>query len=427
MAFRMMGESLQKQLTALQSLQGNRGFQEEAIAVFEEGLQECFEIGYVLDEAIQNGQKTEKKRAKYLGALRKMQKQAKRWNRKYAEALRSSIRAKDQQRFERLVEASLTPLKQPSIKKAALGYYESIRQHYSIAIMETLRDEARLEEKSVAFLSTEAQAFKRDIEVSAKEHADRPVTVSSRKKGDNVFFSAKNNNDYPMTMTLSFTKFDNFRASAPLPLVMVLEARSSREILRITRSDKSRSAVYSARYGWVMGSIHAVHSDPLYRIPLEVGTRAFVSQGVDGGVTHKGLTRYAVDFACPVGTKIYAARGGTVVATESRYNKGGFSEEYGKYANFIIIEHDDHTLGKYFHLKQHGVMVRVGARINMGQMIGYSGNTGYSSGPHLHFSVSGVDSTSKHLPVTLPMRFKSASGIVKTTKTRDIYRVVRVR
>jgi len=56
-------------------------------------------------------------------------------------------------------------------------------------------------------------------------------------------------------------------------------------------------------------------------------------------------------------------------------------------ANHILILHEDGTLGVYSHLSPNHTTVSFGQRVDAGTLIGYSGNTGYSSGPHLHFAV----------------------------------------
>jgi murein DD-endopeptidase MepM/ murein hydrolase activator NlpD len=72
-------------------------------------------------------------------------------------------------------------------------------------------------------------------------------------------------------------------------------------------------------------------------------------------------------------------------------NRGGNDPSNGPYANYIIIRHDDGTYGNYLHFKQNGVVVNEGQRVTMGKLIGFSGNTGYSTDPHLHFHVSVAD------------------------------------
>ncbi|MNC55834.1 Murein DD-endopeptidase MepM [compost metagenome] len=85
----------------------------------------------------------------------------------------------------------------------------------------------------------------------------------------------------------------------------------------------------------------------------------------------------------PEGTPILAARDGMVVATLN--NQAGAAPNPG--GNHVRILHDDGTMGVYLHLQQGSVQVGVGQRVRAGAPIARSGNTGRSSGPHLHFVV----------------------------------------
>lgn len=62
-------------------------------------------------------------------------------------------------------------------------------------------------------------------------------------------------------------------------------------------------------------------------------------------------------------------------------------EECAKYNNYIVIFHSDGTFAEYRHIKMNGSMVKVGDRVEIGQLIAESGNVGYSKRPHLHFAV----------------------------------------
>jgi len=89
----------------------------------------------------------------------------------------------------------------------------------------------------------------------------------------------------------------------------------------------------------------------------------------------------AVDFGAPVGTSVKAAAAGKVTLV----NSGGYGGGYGTY---IIISHSDGTQTLYAHLSS--VAVAVGDSVNQGEVIAKSGNTGRSTGPHLHFEVKGA-------------------------------------
>jgi murein DD-endopeptidase MepM/ murein hydrolase activator NlpD len=94
--------------------------------------------------------------------------------------------------------------------------------------------------------------------------------------------------------------------------------------------------------------------------------------GYPGGRKHEGL-----DFPTPVGTPVKAALGGTVVTI---YAGGGFNFGWG---NDIVVAHSNGLSTRYAHLSR--VNVSVGQTVEQGQIIGVSGNTGRSTGPHLHF------------------------------------------
>ena len=128
--------------------------------------------------------------------------------------------------------------------------------------------------------------------------------------------------------------------------------------------------------------------DVEYLVPLrQDGLR--IDQGFGGRFSHTDPeNRYAVDFAAAIGTPVQAARAGIVMQVESDFDKAGLKlEKYGGRANLIRILHDDGSMAVYAHLKPEGVLVRVGQHVRAGQQIGLSGNTGFTTGPHLHFAV----------------------------------------
>ncbi|MBH3422356.1 M23 family metallopeptidase [Pseudomonas gessardii] len=124
---------------------------------------------------------------------------------------------------------------------------------------------------------------------------------------------------------------------------------------------------------------------PFQRYPLPWRGGPFrLTQGPGGTFSHSDVkSRYAMDIAMPEGTPIIAARGGVVVNTENSQSGRG-SDPSG---NFVRVLHDDGTQGVYLHLKQGSVSVRDGQRVGVGSPLALSGNTGNSSGPHLHFVV----------------------------------------
>jgi murein DD-endopeptidase MepM/ murein hydrolase activator NlpD len=127
-----------------------------------------------------------------------------------------------------------------------------------------------------------------------------------------------------------------------------------------------------------------VEDNYVYNLPYSIGTSYKVVQGYGGLFSHNGIA--AIDFAMPERTLIYAARQGVIYAYKESETVGGPLAKYTKNANYIMIKHDDGSYGCYWHLQHNGVVVKKG-KVGKGQLIGYSGATGFVLNPHLHFSV----------------------------------------
>jgi murein DD-endopeptidase MepM/ murein hydrolase activator NlpD len=108
----------------------------------------------------------------------------------------------------------------------------------------------------------------------------------------------------------------------------------------------------------------------------------------------------------PVGTPVVAAREGLVVKSKDDSDEGGPDRKFQQAANSILIQHDDGTIGIYAHLKKDGNTVKEGDWVKAGDVIGLSGNTGFSSGPHLHFAVFITRTGSER--VSIPVKFRTA-------------------
>jgi len=104
---------------------------------------------------------------------------------------------------------------------------------------------------------------------------------------------------------------------------------------------------------------------------------------------HFGKMKYAVDFLVPIGAPIFAAASGKVIWLKDDSKIGGKNrKKYWDLGNRIVIKHKNGEYTAYEHLKYKGVVVKVDQKVERGEIIGYSGNTGWSTiGPHLHFEV----------------------------------------
>ncbi|MDQ0844263.1 MULTISPECIES: M23 family metallopeptidase [unclassified Streptomyces] len=125
-------------------------------------------------------------------------------------------------------------------------------------------------------------------------------------------------------------------------------------------------------------------------------TASFAQGGAMWSAKHSGQ-----DFAVPIGTPVKAAGAGTVV--KAGPNGGGDGPAYG---NAIVIKHNNGKYSQYAHLSK--INVNVGAKVKTGQNIAKSGNTGNSSGPHLHFEIR---TTPNYGSALNPMSFLRAAGV----------------
>jgi murein DD-endopeptidase MepM/ murein hydrolase activator NlpD len=173
--------------------------------------------------------------------------------------------------------------------------------------------------------------------------------------------------------------------------------------------------------------------DSFYRLPWTNNTSQTVTQGNSTTSTdssHKVGTsqEYAFDFGLGLGVPIHAARGGTVTwLTETQttnYNPDepvsffnlpfppGSSQNWG---NVVRITHQDGTTGWYMHIDTMGVVVNVGQVLSRGALIAHAGNTGRSSGPHLHFQVqAGSSSWGNTIPILFDTANKGSCYIPQT-------------
>jgi murein DD-endopeptidase MepM/ murein hydrolase activator NlpD len=191
-------------------------------------------------------------------------------------------------------------------------------------------------------------------------------------------------------------------------------AKSEQVLLEIPPADGPGTARFE--YGYVVGEPGAEHrpSQP-YRAPFAAARRFMVTQAPPTVITHTGASsRNAIDIDMPVGTAVHAARAGMVISVAARHFRSGLMPQHLDEANFVQIMHDDGTHAIYAHLQLDTVRVRPGQRVTRGEYLANSGNTGFSSGPHLHFVVlrnAGLHSES------VPVTFAGPAGasVIPTT------------
>jgi murein DD-endopeptidase MepM/ murein hydrolase activator NlpD len=170
---------------------------------------------------------------------------------------------------------------------------------------------------------------------------------------------------------------------------LVVPPRTEKLLTEIAPNGLGASS-YGYEWKYVIGAPGMQHRprEP-YRVPYAVGQSFRVTQAFPSVITHGADgSRYAVDIALPMQTPVYAARAGKVINVAHEHYKGGISPGMLDEANFVQILHDDDTVAMYAHLHWDSIRVRAGQQVQRGEYIADSGNTGFSSGPHLHFAVT---------------------------------------
>jgi murein DD-endopeptidase MepM/ murein hydrolase activator NlpD len=191
----------------------------------------------------------------------------------------------------------------------------------------------------------------------------------------------------------------------------------TRELMVSIENAGARSKDLKYQWSIVLGSPQAQHRPPRpYRAPFAVGASFVISQAYPQQYTHTGAdSAYAVDIALPDGSQVYAAREGTVINVRHDAFRGGVSPAMMDQANVIEILHDDGTIAMYAHLHWDSIRVHIGEHVERGEYIANSGNTGFSSGPHLHFCVI---RNAGFMPVSVPIAFAGPADTPVTPETQ---------
>ncbi len=227
-----------------------------------------------------------------------------------------------------------------------------------------------------------------------------------------VFVYINNRLSGPMQVQLSAGRETrNMEAQPALPVTYLLEPKQRKLVTRLQAIDANAPMIRDLQSRGIPGDPHAIPDELTYSLPVDENSQWALGQEFNGEYSHNDeQNRYAVDFIVPVGTPVLAARSGIVMETIGSYDAGGQNAKiYASRANFIRILHDDGSMALYAHLKENGVLVLPGERVGLGDVIGYSGNTGFSSGPHLHFVLQ--INTGMRL-VSIPFRMVGPTGIL---------------
>ena len=246
----------------------------------------------------------------------------------------------------------------------------------------------------------------RQLKASAKRYIWLEKTGEKQKPE----YFAINNYYGPVEIEVMLSQKQNVYSNPELPARFIVHPGKSKTLFQFAGIDQFKSWRYSLQYRYIIGSPLAVHdSNAIYQPPFAKNIRFPIAQAFKGKFSHNDKqNKYAVDLTMPINTPIHAARSGVVMEVNNDYYKNGTKKAYKSKANSIRILHDDGSMAIYAHLALERAQVYPGLKVSVGQLIGYSGNTGFSTGPHLHFAVQ----VNKGMElVSIPFKFTSTDGI----------------
>jgi murein DD-endopeptidase MepM/ murein hydrolase activator NlpD len=250
------------------------------------------------------------------------------------------------------------------------------------------------------------------------------IHVEPKREGDTIRFSVENRELCEVTMTFE-VQSENLKSSQKLPLTATFPPGETNLAFELTPIDVAAKWSYSFTNYYKLGSNVAMHDDStVYQLPYLPGDRFIVTQGFNGTYSHKGSNKYAIDWKMPEGTLVCAARSGMVVKTKDDSNQGGPSVKFDRYNNYVLIRHDDGTLAHYCHLRKDSITVKPGQRVMTGEVIARSGNTGFSSGAHLHFCV--FKTQDGRMRESIPVRFRTSTETAVFLRESERYRAANI-
>lgn len=245
------------------------------------------------------------------------------------------------------------------------------------------------------------------------------IKIFTENKSNGAIIYASNNEFCPVSLSLSLN-LTNMFFTQEQDKILVIPGRTEKfklgELSILTRGEKYKFS-YQSHYN--LGDVNISSYDTAYEydLPFAKGMKFLLFQGYNGSFSHQ--YENALDFTMPEGTEVLSAREGIVIKVVDDNSESCPQQECIKYNNYITVYHADGTFANYLHIKYKGSKVKPGDNVKKGQVIALSGNTGFSSGPHLHFScfVPGLEKSE-----TIMTKFKINDGSkVAYLKEKETY------
>ncbi|UIT40984.1 M23 family metallopeptidase [Xylella fastidiosa] len=228
-----------------------------------------------------------------------------------------------------------------------------------------------------------------------------------RRDGDRYIAQASNPLAGPAQVRLIATGSIPLHTAPTLPITAVLPPGQCIALAQLYPGKNGLHQGVDIRLEVVPGDPYGYADDSIYRVPFDI-TPIRIDQGFGGTFSHHDVANYyALDFALPKGTPILAARAGRIMEVQTGFQETATNGHHVGGGNLIRILHEDGSMAIYAHLSADGITVHQGDRVATRQCLGLSGNTGFSTAPHLHFAIQ----LNRNLRlVSVPFRMASPLG-----------------
>lgn len=244
--------------------------------------------------------------------------------------------------------------------------------------------------------------------------SQKNVKMYYEQKQDTITYYVDNPEIYPASISFdSQPELENMKKPDLFKTIQAFPAQSTRNKVTyfVVNDKKKRWGIKKMpSYKTYIGDITIRKYDHTYPydLPFQKGKSFTVYQGYNGAFSHQNEN--SLDFTMPEGTEILASREGLIIDIVQSNNKSCPTKNCAPFGNYVSILHSDGTIAQYFHLKQNGAKVNIGDTVTKGQQIALSGNTGWSSGPHLHFVCFVPSAVADKNRITVKTLFKTGDG-----------------
>lgn len=213
----------------------------------------------------------------------------------------------------------------------------------------------------------------------------RKVKITSEEKGDGMVYYAKN--EYPCPVSLKFVYPETMHEKMGKETAVFVVPSLSNKTELITVPDFSCEDHNKTEIKYAFGNVfdETYEEDFPYTLPFELWAEFKAKQSSDGGFFHRW--NHVIDFEMPLNTAVHAARAGIVARVDDGHIINCPGMRCPTMGNFVLIHHEDGTFAFYGHLFRDSIKVAIGDKVEVGQLIATSANSGWSDGLQLHFQV----------------------------------------